>query len=1050
MISAFLTFIALLLYGISLFVVSMDGGTRALLLFMGGVLISALGFGLGALHRQAVRRGSRGTNDAFHRMAEGDLRLSQAELLSATQSAEVSLSITFLAQILHRIIQYFLHLSVEINKASRGILRIGQGLLDSSTEQLASSETTGAILEEIHSSISMIHDSIERLSRASEDTASSILQMSASVEESSSFARGLYDFVKESSAVVADVETSFKKVETHLEEISSFALETSASMTQMNVSIEEVEKRAKTTSKLGHETLGAARKGQEAVQAATESVQDMQRTMQEALGVVRELGASSREIGDIVRVIEQITSQTNLLALNAAIIAAQAREKGRGFAVVADEIRDLSERTAVSTGEIGAIIGKVQKGVEGAIGAISEGARRMEGTVAQTAEARDAFDNIFKFIERSSNSSDEIARATEEQALNSSQVTQAIERITGMIQDIVQFSEQLSASAHQVTSKALHVEDSARQILRSLDEQAQGSRSISMAVDTVQRGIGGLVQVSKQLKGSSDKILKAMDVLHKVNVETSASDQILASTAERLDSESHTMKSRLAAFQLPEPVAGGSVAMHLGWRGEYSLDPQTSTYISNSFVIHNIFDTLLGYGSGLNLENNLAEDFEVSDFGKTYVFHLRRGVRFHNGAELTAHDVKATFMRLMHPQSHSHAKHVFAEVEGAEAFALGKSRNIPGLQILDAHRLKISLRRPLTYFSSLLAMAETSILPKEAAEDFSGFGAHPVGAGPFVLDTLEKDRLIRLRKFGEYYEEGHPHLDELVFHIHPSTPGERVREFLSRENDILVDFPFGRFDELKRQSVFFVPVQSLRTLFVGLNQSSEPLRDVRVRRALNYAVNRDRINREFYNGFYQPARGILPPDLFGANPSLQGYPHDPAAARTLLSEAGFGAGLQLPLWHPSTEKVEDTILPFLLEDLAEVGVKVDVQFMTPEEIQRLRREGKRSALFLTQWLADFPHPDNFFASLFLSSSDLMQLHYRNPRLDDLVARARFITDVSTREGVYQDLDRIVMEDAAVLFLFYTKEYIFYQPYIFNLIPHLSPPPVRFYEIWTQR
>ena len=1041
---------AVLLYWVVLLLFPLPGGQKALLALLGGGIVAGLGAALAALHAHTLRRRSQGTDEAFHQMAEGDLRLSQADLLVATQSAEVSLSLAFLGQILHRTIQHFLDLSREINRASKSILKISQSLLSSSSEQLASTETTSTILEEIHGSISLIHGSIERLSQASEDTASSILEMSASIEESSMFARNLYEFVEETSAVITEMEKSFKKVEQNLEEISSFSVQTSSSMTEMNVSIAEVEKRAKTTSQLSHESLMAARKGQQAVESAAGSAQEMQSVMQEAIGVVRGLGTSSREIGEIVRVIEQITSQTNLLALNAAIIAAQAREKGRGFAVVADEIRDLSERTATSTGEISALISAVQKGAESAIAAIDRGTLTADKTVVLVTEARESFSTIYRFIERSSTAGDEIVRATEEQSRSSEQVTRAMESVTGMIQQMAQSSEDLARTAGQVTAKALHVKDSARQILKSLDEQSKGSKSISGAVDTVQKGISGLVQVSKQLKGGTDKILAAMQVLHKVNQETSSGAQILASTAERLDSESHTMRSRLDAFRLPEPVKGGTVRMHLNWRGDYAFEPTTSTYIANSYIIHNVFDTLLGYGSGLNLENNLAEDYEVTDSGKTYLFHLRRGVQFHNGKEITSRDVKASFLRLMHPESRSHAKWIFADVEGADAFTSGQSRDVPGIETPDPLRIRIRLRHPLAYFSSLLAMGETSIIPAEHAENFAAFGSEPIGAGPFTLHRVEKEQAIVLRKFKNYHDYQFPHADEVQFQIHPLSPNAKVEEFLQRKSDVLTDLPLSRFDHLKQQQVFFVPMHSLKTLFVGFNQSYEPLKDARVRKALNMAIDRDRINREFFSGFYKPAKGILPPGMIGYNPAQQGYGHDPESARALLREAGFGAGLDLPLWHPSSEKLEDTLLPFLIEDLAAAGVRLDVSFMPPEEIQRLRKEKKRSALFLTQWLADFPHPDNFYSTLFLSSSDLMQLHYRNPKVDELVARAKFVSDVTAREAMYQELERMVVEDAPVLFLFYAKEYIFYQPYIHNLIPYLSPPPVRLYEIWSQQ
>lgn len=1042
-------FIFFLIYVIVLLSLSVPLGTFLVLLLAGIVLQLFGGILLVYLLRRSIQRRREGIQNAFYQMAEGDLRFDKNELYLSTQSKNISLSLLFLGNVLHRMIIYFLSLSQEIHKASRSILKISQGLLKNATEQLNSSEATSYILEEIHKSISLLHNSIEKLSVASEETASSILEMSASIEESAVFARNLNDFVQETIRVIEENEKALKNLSSMLEEISSSAVETSSSMIQMNATIAEVEKRAIASSKLAHETLDSARKGQEAVQLSVESVNEMESVIRETLNTIKELGISSREIGEIVRVIEQITSQTNLLALNAAIIAAQAKEKGKGFAVVADEIRDLSERTYSSTGEISKLITNVQKRVEGAMEAMQKVTEKVQTTVSKSMEAQNSLDIIFKYIEKFASSMDEIARSTQEQSKGSEQVTMAMENITSMIQNMAKEMEEVSKLSSQTTAKSLHMKDSSKQILKSLDEQLQGSKAISKAVEEIQKSINGLIQVSKQLKASTYKILDGIDVLHKVNMETSASAQILSSTAEKLDSESLTMKNRIATYKLPEPIKGGKVVMHLNWRGDYVFDPITSTYIANNYIIHNIFDTLLTYGSGLNILNSLAEEVEITNFGKTYLIFLRPGVFFHNGKTMDAEDVKYSFMRLLHPSSNSHAKWIFEEVEGAQEFMKGKKKDVAGFEVLDKTKIRIHLRQPLSYFSSLLALGETSIIPKEYAEDFTSFGLNPQGTGPFIIEEVMKGLHIKLKKNLNYYNPLHPNLDEVIFDISSLTPLEKIEKFKEDQLDILTDFPLSKFEELKEECLFYVPVQSLKTIFLGINQAYEPLKDVRVRRALNYAINRERINKEFFGGFYSLARGILPPGILGYSLSLPQYPYNPEEAKKLLKEAGYGAGLTLSLWHPSTEKMEDTILPFIIEDLSKVGIDLEISFLPPEEIQRLRRERKRSALFVTQWLADFPHPDNFFSNLFYSKSDLMQLHYRNPNFDELVEKARFVQDSSLREEMYQKLDSIIIEDAAVVFLFYSKDFIFYKPRIQNLIPYLSPPPVRLKEIWVE-
>ncbi len=1042
-------FASFLIYLIVLFSLSLSRNSFLVLFFSGIVLILGVGSYLIFHFRKIIQKRYEGIQNSFYQMAEGDLRFRKDEILRETQSQKISLSLIFLGNVLHRMIVYFLSLSNEIHKASRSILKISQGLLKNATEQLNSSETTASILEEIHKSISLLHNSIEKLSVASEETASSVLQMTAAIEESGVFAKNLNEFVKDTTKVIEENEKALKNLANILEEISSFAVETSSSMIEMNATISEVEKRAIASAKLAHETKESAKKGQEAVQTAGQSVSEMESVIRETMDTFRELGISSKEIGEIVRVIEQITSQTNLLALNAAIIAAQAKEKGKGFAVVADEIRDLSERTYSSTGEISKLILNVQKRVESAMEAMQKISEKVQTTVNESLQAQNSLDIIFKYIEKFATSMDEIARSTQEQTKGSEQVTQAMENVTSMIQKMAQEMEELEKISTQTVAKSTHMKDSSRQIIKSLEEQLQGSKTISKAVEEIQKSISGLVQVSKQLKNSTVKILEGIDVLHKVNLETSISAEVLSSTAEKLDSEALTMKNRISAYKLPQPIKGGKTAMHLNWRGDYIFDPITSTYIANSYIIHNIYDTILTYGSGLNLSNNLADDVEISNFGRTYLIYLKPGITFHNGKTMDTEDIKASFMRLIHPSSTSHAKWIFMEVEGAEEFMKGKSKDVKGFEIVDKQRFKIHLRQPLSYFLSLLALGETSIIPKEFSEDFSSFGLKPQGSGPFVIDEIFKEKLIKLKRFSSYFNHTFPNIDEIHFYIEPLSPMEKIKKFQEGHLDILTDFPLSKFEDLKRESIFYVPIQSLKTIFIGINQAYEPLKDIRVRKALNYAIDKERLNIEFFGGYYQIARGILPPGLMGHSLATLSYPYSPEEAKKLLREAGFGGGLSLSLWHPSTEKMEDTIIPYIREDLSKVGIDLEISFMPPEEIQALRRQKKRSALFVTQWLADFPHPDNFFSNLFYSKGDLMQMHYQNPKFDEMVEKARFIQDSALREETYQNLDRMVVEDAPVIFLFYPKEFIFYKPHIQNLIPYLSPPHIRFKEIWVE-
>ena len=194
-------------------------------------------------------------------------------------------------------------------------------------------------------------------------------------------------------------------------------------------------------------------------------------SVEEAKSALTELAERSDEIGEIVRVIDEIAGQTNLLALNAAIIAAQAGDRGRGFAIVADEIRDLSERTSASTDEIRTLIQNVQKSVTGAAEQMTMSAERVSDGVGLTARAEAVLEKILELTARSTTSIAEIAKATEEQARGSAAATDAIEQVTRMVQQTAAATQQQSQTSRNLGEQASTVHDTTAHLKRAVSEQ---------------------------------------------------------------------------------------------------------------------------------------------------------------------------------------------------------------------------------------------------------------------------------------------------------------------------------------------------------------------------------------------------------------------------------------------------------------------------------------------------------------------------------------------------------------------------------------------------
>src|SRR5437660_2216116 len=344
-------------------------------------------------------------------------------------------------------------------------------------------------------------------------------------------------------------------------------------MGEVDATHEEIGKSAKQSAELAKYVKDAASEGRVAVSGSVEGMRKIQVAVDEAKAALGDLGERSQEIGEIVRVIDEIAGQTNLLALNAAIIAAQAGERGKGFAVVADEIRDLSERTTVSTDEIRTLIQNVQKAVERAAEQMTLSADRVIDGVSATARAEQVLDKILDLTDRSTSSIAEIARATEEQARGSATATAAIEEVTKMVQQTATATQQQSLTSRKIGEQATTVRDYTKHLKRAMSEQETGSRAISRAMENIMGLVQDVLEASSVLATESAAIVKSMNVISQATRESNVSVADLNQMTNTLSHESNLLNQELERFNLPEPSDGGSLTVSTVLWQQLTMDP---------------------------------------------------------------------------------------------------------------------------------------------------------------------------------------------------------------------------------------------------------------------------------------------------------------------------------------------------------------------------------------------------------------------------------------------------------------------------------------------
>jgi methyl-accepting chemotaxis protein/ABC-type oligopeptide transport system substrate-binding subunit len=1002
----------------------------------------------------SVLRRRESSINLLNRITGGDLSLSAREIELETHSNRMSTALRALVSNLERTIRRFGQLATDVAKVSDQISGRSRIMARSSSDQLNSTELTSSSVTQIDQSINSVRTSMEDLSTNAEETSTSILEMSASIEEVSRIADTLSEFVEQTASAIEQMIASINEVATNTESFSSFAIETASSMVEMNATTDEIGKSAKQSAELARYVKEAANEGREAVGGTVSGMRKIQQAVDEAKVALTDLAERSQEIGEIVRVIDEIAGQTNLLALNAAIIAAQAGERGKGFAVVADEIRDLSERTSVSTDEIRTLIENVQRGVARAAEQMTLSADRVTDGVGLTARASQVLEKILDLTDRSTNSISEIARATEEQTRGSRAATAAIEEVTKMVQTTAAATQQQSQTSRKIGEQAAMVRDYTKHLKRAMNEQETGSRAISRAMQNIMGLVQSVLESTSVLAAESSAIVKSMDVVKQGSREASFGVTDLNQMANTLSHESTLLKQELGRFTLPNPNEGGSVTTSTVLWQRLTFDPIHISAAALGFMSRCVHENLVRYGEGAELLPGLAERWEVLEQGLVYRLHLRRNVRFHNGRLFTARDVHDTFVRLLSPETKSAGDWILRGVVGAEDVITGKTKTLTGVVIRDDHTVDIRLNEPLAFFLSLLTMNELGMTPIEETRAADRFRLAAPGAGAFKIDEAIEGQRVRLRRNREYWMEGIPHIDELNFRLDLRSARDVTEAFKRGELDIAHGIPLKLVDSFRNDPTYapyMLTTIQLHTSYFAYDCSTGPFSRAEVRLATNLAINRQRLNENVYANLGVLAAGLIPPGLLGYDESLRGQEYDPDRAKSLMQKAGFGAGFNVEYRTWDTDEFNNGgMVPLIIEDLAAIGIRVNVTRHSATEARKPLDHPGHGNVFCGNWFADFPDSDNFFYIFFHSESNAVRgIYYRSPDVDRKIIQARRSNDVEQRTQIYRELDQMVVREAPIATLFHERLFVLHKPHVRGLKTSLVPPAVRYYDVWLE-
>ena len=488
----------------------------------------------------------------------------------------------------------------------------------------------------------------------------------------------------------------------------------------------------------------------------------------------------------------------------------------------------------------------------------------------------------------------------------------------------------------------------------------------------------------------------------------------------------------LAAAQ-EEPQAGGKVVMTL-YTDVFSFDPPVPSDNPSIWTMLNVYDQLTRVApESRDVEPGLAESWESSEDGLSWVFHLREA-KLPDGTPLTASDVVFSLER------------TFASPAWGFLFA-----SFDSVTAEDDRAVNITLAQTWAPMLADLSLFGASIVPQQAVEaDADAYFNAPFSSGPFYVTEWAKGDRILLQKNPNYWDAPKPYLDELEFRIVPDD-NTRVIMLEAGDVDIASDVPYNQIETLRQMPGIVVQTDPLaRVDYIALNHLREPFDDVNVRKAVNLAVNKDQILQTVLFGNGEPANSLLPKMLWW-NEAAEPYPYDLDQAREALAQSDVPDGFATDLLISAGNSVQQQYAAIVQQNLAEIGITVSIEQLDELTLYNDYFQKGEYNMLAQYHTTDIVDPDSIvnYAMNFDGGTGAIWTGYQNPQIAELTLAAQEETDPAKREEMYHQIQQMSLDDAQVLFLYFPPS----RTALHDWVHDFKVQPTgnyRMWEVWTTR
>ncbi|HEU4339650.1 MAG TPA: ABC transporter substrate-binding protein [Planctomycetota bacterium] len=454
-----------------------------------------------------------------------------------------------------------------------------------------------------------------------------------------------------------------------------------------------------------------------------------------------------------------------------------------------------------------------------------------------------------------------------------------------------------------------------------------------------------------------------------------------------------------------------------------TIDPQATDWGGSAKVLVNIYESLVTFSEdGSDIVPGLAEKWDRSADGKTWTFHLRKGVTFHDGTEFNAAAVAFTLERLL-----GRGAHVPKSVPYGPQYG-----DIDTVETPDAHTVVIKLKAPSAVFLMNLAMFPAGIVSPDAVKKHGAqFGRNPVGTGPLKFKQWDPAVRIVLDRNDDYWG-AKAKMSRLII-LDVKDPQVAIQKLKKGEVQVVDHITLADIPGIEADSNLRMEYEvSMNVCYLGFNMRKAPYNDPNFRRAVAHAIDRNKIIKIAYQDRAEAAKTLVPPSIFAAPKDLPSYGYDPEKAKEYLAKANLPAGFEAAIWHMTYPRPyvpePDKLVQVIQDDLSRIGLKVRLEGFNVDIYTKKLRDLEHP-MFLLGWSADIADPDNFLYALLHGESigpldrpsGTNHAFFNHPRFNEVVKAAQTEVDADKRRGEYEEALKIYQAEVPTLPLAHVKQ-----------------------------